>query len=1236
MRYIFKILVLGNVEYTPHFITNAFVDNGEEKDNILLWYKEINVFEDVCDLEVDVICDMINTKFDEILPELDGIIYFLNPQIKEELEYFDLILPIIDSVKRNIPMVIIYYNSDGIIPISSNELLENLWLKYPQLEAFVNVSSKEFYQPLQCLCLAMITGDTPLNIENAWMRFPIFILLANLYFERQQYFYAAQAIRKAAMIADIFNKTEFYIISEQAALLYSKVNLYLEASKILQSIDKRKSENFKKLYAESIILEGNKLFNKRNFEAAAKQYLVAAQWATIELKDMELRNETFKLAINSWISACKVENSFKILYSLPHAIVLTILNEIDDKIIEAANFLAKNENLNRAKDQIYKAITVYQREGLFELLEKFTYKQVDILIKLLEAQIKERDNYSSKYTYDEIENLWESYGVKKTNLDKLLEELIELFLNELNFGIATDLMNKLNSLAVKKKLTKLREKIEEEAKESRKKEFQENLDKGLTVIKEFLEEELKIITNLNEQIIKEANILVESNEFIKAAERIKNQANFLRNIGKEEIQEELLEKSLDILLIGKIMTQFFMIFTELSETAKERYLIKKFQKVSKKLKEIKYEKNYHELERIFENFIKIYRDQELYEQAQTITEEYIEVINSNAIQILETEKNARGIERALNLINKTLEISHAYLEDKKINLNELYKNIAEIYIEHGNLSEAHTINDLIDNKSINAEINKKIEKIESQRSAIEIKEAQEAHRREILPERLHLIQTMAREEFIGHYNQLRLRKAYRRAYFDETLKFLDSKEYEKAIEKYEESIHQLINIKQYNLAGVSLAVIALIRLEQDKFVLVDPLLKKMKETYPNLIRPLSETFSVILIEYLIDFNKIKKIYLMDYVNFFKVLPLFKEEETLLEKDKDKELKEEIPSSSTEMDNLKEKIVNLADKIQLERSDIAKRKLMRDQYWRYALEDLSSRRYRTTAIDYLNVIPQLMEKKFYKQAAVSLINGCLLMIRAEDIKSAKSTFYNKLSKLEEYNSPIEDLAELMLIKELFFAMENNLKEITKMILTTLIRKLALFDLEREYISSLLPEETRPQQEIAISREELGRRTIDSLQREQNYDNLKQRLPDIRREKENFLKKRTALRRYYYNDIISALEEDDLKLAGDMYYNLAKSASEKKDFATTSLLILLHGLALIKNKEPITSIKLNIDNFLNYLGLNKRSVEDTFYIQCINFILEVILNKLDKYIAPINEMLQVLPLFEEESKLKQIEL
>jgi hypothetical protein len=56
----------------------------------------------------------------------------------------------------------------------------------------------------------------------------------------------------------------------------------------------------------------------------------------------------------------------------------------------------------------------------------------------------------------------------------------------------------------------------------------------------------------------------------------------------------------------------------------------------------------------------------------------------------------------------------------------------------------------------------------------------------------------------------------------------------------------------------------------------------------------------------------------------------------------------------------------------------------------------------------------------------------------------------------------------------------------------------------------------------------------------------------------------------------------------------------------------------------------------LGLNKKVVKDTYYIRCIDFILDVISNKIDKYLSKINGLLEILPLFEEEKQLIEVTL
>ena len=82
MRYIFKILLLGlDGDAISFYAHRAFGEPGETKGAYLEWYKEVNAFEDICDLEVNAITDITNTDsdFDEMLGTVDGVIYFINP-----------------------------------------------------------------------------------------------------------------------------------------------------------------------------------------------------------------------------------------------------------------------------------------------------------------------------------------------------------------------------------------------------------------------------------------------------------------------------------------------------------------------------------------------------------------------------------------------------------------------------------------------------------------------------------------------------------------------------------------------------------------------------------------------------------------------------------------------------------------------------------------------------------------------------------------------------------------------------------------------------------------------------------------------------------------------------------------------------------------------------------------------------------------------------------------------------
>jgi len=256
-----------------------------------------------------------------------------------------------------------------------------------------------------------------------------------------------------------------------------------------------------------------------------------------------------------------------------------------------------------------------------------------------------------------------------------------------------------------------------------------------------------------------------------------------------------------------------------------------------------------------------------------------------------------------------------------------------------------------------------------------------------------------------------------------------------------------------------------------------------------------------------------------------------------------------------------------------------------------------------------------------------------MAKTKDASLAKTYLNDKLAKHTEYD--FEDMPEIKITKEFLSALDNNVLELIDLCLNLLIDKLTLFDPEILLLESLLPKkEERGEREVKLTRKEVGDLSRLNIEMDQIKGKLQQKMGDIRREKEEFLKKRRVMKKRIYNDIIISLESNSFKKAGLQYLELAKAISKRKDLRTSSLLILLHGLSLLKANEPIKEIKTNIKKFLDSLGLNKQLVQDTFHITLIKFYLDVISHNLDKYLPHIREMLEILPLFEEEKQLIEI--
>ena len=465
---------------------------------------------------------------------------------------------------------------------------------------------------------------------------------------------------------------------------------------------------------------------------------------------------------------------------------------------------------------------------------------------------------------------------------------------------------------------------------------------------------------------------------------------------------------------------------------------------------------------------------------------------------------------------------------------------------------------------------------------------------------------------------------------------LNEKKYKKAIKNYEENVDRLINIGRMKLAGVSLAVLLLLHLKQETLEDLRNKINKVKN------KSFLATFSASLVKYVLDIEKLRDaVKLQESIEFIENLPLLDEEITLLHEILGKtpstlepeDLEREIAENEIKLEHIQ----NLANKISKEKKDIAKRKLMKNQYWKLALEDLTNQKYEVAAKDYKDTIPKLLEKKFVRQAALSLIVYTSLLIKVKNYSITKSNFNKIIAKYKENHPNFENLPEIKIFKELLLALDHNNLKLINGCIDLLIEKLFLFDPEKNLLKSIGAEEEKMEPLVdKLSRKEVGERQKFTIIVDQKYSKLLQKMGDVRRERPEFQKQRNPMKKRYYKDVIPLLFIKSYKKAGLEYFSLAQSLAKRRDFRTSTLMILLQGLAYLKAEEPIKTIRSIIKSYLDSLGLNKKLVEDTYYILCIDFILDVISYKIDKYLSKIKDLLVILPLFEEEKDLIDLPL
>ena len=296
---------------------------------------------------------------------------------------------------------------------------------------------------------------------------------------------------------------------------------------------------------------------------------------------------------------------------------------------------------------------------------------------------------------------------------------------------------------------------------------------------------------MNTQIIEEANKLSKKKDYRNASNLLRNQSEHLKNIGKEEIRNQILTMSLDILLEGLDFEGFFEIFDDLSDGMKPKYLTRVCSLYIQKLKDLRKIEDFKRKEVILEKSLVIFRNHLLYDESKEISLILIKITKKEALKILESEENEDGINKTTDLVNKIIEISKAYLEKEEgstIKFDKIYKKIAEIYIELDDLPSANSYTDRIENMLYRNEIHNRIEGLEAERSAIASKKAEDTYKGEILKEQLSMIKNKGRESLLDKEKELKVRKSLRKAYFKDALLNIEQQDYNEAINQYKKSI----------------------------------------------------------------------------------------------------------------------------------------------------------------------------------------------------------------------------------------------------------------------------------------------------------------------------------------------------------------------------------------------------------------------------------------------------------------
>ncbi|TFG14698.1 MAG: hypothetical protein EU535_03070 [Promethearchaeota archaeon] len=1259
MRYIFKVLTLGDSNLSLPMIKSGKLTHQFQDHEISRWSKTLNVGTDQAVIEIDAVLSS-TIDFDSIIPTSDGILYFLDPNDVQQFELFEMIIEIIQKMGRTIPIILVFYTRKGFLFTPSNFLLEYIWENF-LIEAFVFdlYSKNTFYEVLECLSEAMITGNIPINVETTWMRIPYFKDKINRLLKDERYEDAGNLAEILTNMKKKFEKQDYYITAEQASWLYYKSGLYLNASNVLQEVSKKFSDKFIRIYVENLIHQGSRLYNMKRFHSAAEKFEKAFLYASIELNEPTLADQALKLAITTWIVATQFRNAFQLLDKLNIEEGKKLLRELTPTIAEAIDNLVQNKKYDMVKAYLYFIIDNFQRMGLFDEIKILGEKIVTVLKILMHQYIAENNPDQAQITLDELFSIWETFSIEREDMDDEIRSMAILFLNTNQFSIVDKLINYVQSYSIQKELTELRQQAEEQFRREKKDEQYANFSNAISVLKSYINDEIDMFTVSNSEFYKYIEQLKKEGKILEATSEFKKRASWFKNVGHLDIFNEILIHLLGLYIDSDMFLPFLQELVNLRNEERTNYLKRSTGKIQNRIESlIKSEESLDKIDQILDNFARIYRNHLLYDENKTIERLHVDFKIGRAKKLLTTSKGLDECTTVLDLLKQADMVYQRLSEKGPLNYDAVLEDVVNRYLEqigeklkekrtlkeHGgeqkqedflqkeisrDLSETNRINEKIKDTRSRAKFHKRIAEIESEISKDREREKITNERIHIMVEKLSRLKQMGKEELMRQQDNLSSRQGLKRIHYHDILTQLSNNEYEKALQGYEKRVESLFSQRKFDLAEIDFAVIVmnLFKLNQkDRLISFRKKFNKSNGIVSQII-----DFIITLIDY-----PDQSIHLQA-VRLFENLALFDEEKNLLHQlvklstSVKPEESEDLPANVIHEGRVNIVLINKnIEKIRAKESNSAKREEMVRKYWNDAINYIKAQNYSDAAREYLGKIELLVTNNHEEFFPVSLVMGILCLIKASKSQEAKRNLEKVILEVNLPQDIIQNLPEKILLELLLFAQQSQDEEKSDLIYEAFYNYLPLLAHEKGLIFNFLSPSTRTkikEEEFNISSE----KSQSTVLQNQQLANLNRRASEEREKYKESFSRRNALRRMVYKKILDMVANADYVNASKEYFTLAIKQTTKRDYETASVLVLLGSMCLFKCNSQIQSIQAYLNDYMGRIGFSKNVLSETFAVKLLNLLLEAKTIGNSAIFDSTWKLLQVISIFEEETPL-----